>query len=486
MPCCGCSKSKPIPYTTREAGPPHRVALLASGTRGDHQPLVPFTAALQQRGCEVRIFSKETYRDFFEEFDIGFAGSPGIDFEHIFTSWPVRAAMRSGSPMLINLAINNFLSGSFKIRKSFDATVQTIEAFRPSVIIWHMSLCIEAAALCRLFQCPGICLAFFPFTPTKELPPFPVSGVVGKASSLNKLMHCIFFKYLYGIGHAQMLLRCHCRCKHSAPANPRDFWSLYTDAGRATICAWSSAIGPRPKDYHAGVQGPVGFFQLSESIQKAKFSTPGELEQWLDGKMRESLVYIGWGSMGAGSDAKLCKLAVGALRLAFAYGVVQGSSSDLRLEKLKDPALRKYAAENVYFVHKGESIPHSWLLPRCGAAVHHGGAGTVATCLMAGTPSIVTPVFLDQYYWAHSVQQAGVGLRGPKLASATPESLGSCIEECLKDLRNGGAMASSAEAVAKKMEAEDGPSLAAEFVQKFCTGQWAAGVARPANKAIDA
>jgi sterol 3beta-glucosyltransferase len=33
--------------------------------------------------------------------------------------------------------------------------------------------------------------------------------------------------------------------------------------------------------------------------------------------------------------------------------------------------------------------PHSWLLPRCSAAVHHGGAGTTAAALRAGLPTLV-------------------------------------------------------------------------------------------------
>ena len=45
--------------------------------------------------------------------------------------------------------------------------------------------------------------------------------------------------------------------------------------------------------------------------------------------------------------------------------------------------------------HKPDSVclvgdcPHSWLLPQCSAAIHHGGAGTTAAALRAGLPTLV-------------------------------------------------------------------------------------------------
>ena len=35
-----------------------------------------------------------------------------------------------------------------------------------------------------------------------------------------------------------------------------------------------------------------------------------------------------------------------------------------------------------------EPVPHSWLLPRCSAVLHHGGSGTTAACLRAGVTQV--------------------------------------------------------------------------------------------------
>ena len=54
-------------------------------------------------------------------------------------------------------------------------------------------------------------------------------------------------------------------------------------------------------------------------------------------------------------------------------------------------------------------MPHDWLLPFCCAAVHHGGAGTVAAVCHAGIPQAVLPVAWDQPWWAEHLEQMGLG-----------------------------------------------------------------------------
>lgn len=41
-------------------------------------------------------------------------------------------------------------------------------------------------------------------------------------------------------------------------------------------------------------------------------------------------------------------------------------------------------------------VPHSCLLPRAAALVHHGGIGTAFQALTAGIPQLIAPIFLDQ------------------------------------------------------------------------------------------
>ena len=56
-----------------------------------------------------------------------------------------------------------------------------------------------------------------------------------------------------------------------------------------------------------------------------------------------------------------------------------------------------------------ESAPHAWLFPQMAAVTHHGGAGTTGAGFRAGVPSIITPFFADQPFWADRAFALGVG-----------------------------------------------------------------------------
>ena len=53
--------------------------------------------------------------------------------------------------------------------------------------------------------------------------------------------------------------------------------------------------------------------------------------------------------------------------------------------------------------------PFGLILPRCAAAIHHGGVGTVSQCLRAGIPQIIMPLSYDQPDNLNRVEQLGVG-----------------------------------------------------------------------------
>ncbi|HEX8786854.1 MAG TPA: nucleotide disphospho-sugar-binding domain-containing protein, partial [Telluria sp.] len=62
-------------------------------------------------------------------------------------------------------------------------------------------------------------------------------------------------------------------------------------------------------------------------------------------------------------------------------------------------------------------VPLRSLLPRVAALVHHGGIGTTAEALRAGTPQLVVPLAHDQFDNAARVELLGAGasLRATRL-----------------------------------------------------------------------
>jgi UDP:flavonoid glycosyltransferase YjiC (YdhE family) len=68
------------------------------------------------------------------------------------------------------------------------------------------------------------------------------------------------------------------------------------------------------------------------------------------------------------------------------------------------------------------AVNHAALLPRCRAAVHHGGAGTTAAAMRAGVPSLILWLWLDQPVWAAGVEQLKIG-SARRFPDVTEESL---------------------------------------------------------------
>lgn len=164
--------------------------------------------------------------------------------------------------------------------------------------------------------------------------------------------------------------------------------------------------------------------------------------------------------MVAGTAEEISRFAVEAAMGAGVRAVVLGGWAALSLDALPTGPLREYAAANVLFY--AGSLPHEWLFPRCAAAVHHGGAGTVAAVLRCGIPNIVTPVFIDQFYWARRVQalRVGVGFDTPLRSLGAP-ALAAAIKECLTSAE----IQASAKTLGKRLRDErPGAETAADVV----------------------
>ena len=101
-------------------------------------------------------------------------------------------------------------------------------------------------------------------------------------------------------------------------------------------------------------------------------------------------------------------------------------------------------------------VNHEKLFPRVASILHHGGAGTTTAAARAGKAQVIIPHNYDQFYWAHRVQQLGVGVEGPARDDLTVEALIQALRECLRP-----EVTRRAQALASRMELH-GARLAAE------------------------
>eukprot|EP00268_Persea_americana_P063505 TRINITY_DN8241_c0_g2_i3.p1 TRINITY_DN8241_c0_g2~~TRINITY_DN8241_c0_g2_i3.p1 ORF type:complete len:343 (+),score=69.07 TRINITY_DN8241_c0_g2_i3:628-1656(+) len=119
------------------------------------------------------------------------------------------------------------------------------------------------------------------------------------------------------------------------------------------------------------------------------------------------------------------------------------------------------------------TIPYNWIFPRCSVVIHHGGSGSTAAALHAGTPQIIVPFILDQFYWAEKMFWLGVAPEPLRKTHLLPDEEDVVrIAQAADALSNALKVALSskikerASEVSKKISSEDGVAEALKVLKE--------------------
>jgi len=121
-------------------------------------------------------------------------------------------------------------------------------------------------------------------------------------------------------------------------------------------------------------------------------------------------IYFGFGSMPVGSFSATVQMISEACAELGERALICSGAHDVD-ESLQSDRVMIAAAMN-----------HAAIFPACRAVVHHGGAGTTATGLRAGAPTLILWVTADQPIWAAQVKRLRVG-SARRFSGTTKESL---------------------------------------------------------------
>lgn len=113
---------------------------------------------------------------------------------------------------------------------------------------------------------------------------------------------------------------------------------------------------------------------------------------------------------------------------------------------------------NVYFLG---NCPHDWLFSRVSCVVHHGGAGTTATGLALGRPTVIVPFFGDQPFWGMLVASNGAGPAPIPFKLLTADKLAGAIRHCMEP-----EIKEQAKVLSCKIQAEQGAAAAMDSFHK--------------------
>jgi sterol 3beta-glucosyltransferase len=411
-----------------------RIFIGATGSRGDIEPMLALSKALTKAGYDVLLGAPPDYADWI--------ASHGVAFHPV--GEPVRAFMDEFAGAITG---NKFLRqlADAKYEPLFRAQYEDLLSGSEGADLLIFSTMLSGMtcfAEARKIPAMGALLA--PTFPTADFA-VPMQSRFSYGGFLNRLSHKSADLALYTVFRPWWNKM---RREMLGLEPTRRFHNFRSVNGKPAplLFAFSEAMIPRPRDWpdYAVV---TGNWLLDDG---ENWTPPPEFAAFLEAGPPP--IYVGFGSMPLGRAKHAASILNEALRLAEQRAIIArgwGAWDDDAFASL---------GSQVCLI---EAAPHRKLLPLVAGAVHHGGAGTTAACLRAGLPALVTPLMLDQLFFANVVARLGAGPAALPVAKWRADSLA----KRLLELTSVPDYARRAQGVAARMAKEDGLVLALDAIE---------------------
>jgi sterol 3beta-glucosyltransferase len=413
-----------------------RVAVVTGGSRGDVQPYIALSKALNAAGHQARLVASVEFGEI--------AAANGIEFAPYQVNIQEMLASDASGQDLMNSRQNPMkMLGAMKemmktiVEKVKDDLTGSLDGI--DLVVSAQSNSFFCAIVAEKNQIPLVNSTPVPVVITGAHPsPLWVSPR-SLGSWYNRQTGRLIANMVWrGFGDSVNDMR---RYLGLLPITGKRFFEELSAV--PTLVAVSPTIYERPADYPATVK-LTGYWFLDEP----HWTPPTDLLHFLDSGTKP--VYIGFGSMTGFDPNQTTRIVLEAVRQTGVRAVIGTGYGGITQTDMPD---------NVYVL---SGAPHSWLFPHMAAVVHHGGAGTTAAGLRAGVPSVIVPFIADQPFWGNLLARQGVAPRPLPRAKLTAEKLASA----LKTVTNDGTMQDNARRVGERIRAEDGLGNAVRLIER--------------------
>jgi sterol 3beta-glucosyltransferase len=366
-----------------------RIALVTLGTRGDVQPFAALALALRAAGADPVVVTNRNNAGFLSRLGLP-AALFDADTDALYGSAEGRAMLARGD---LRGLVARGTAWFERQRPAMEAGIAAGIARADRVVSGFLLDDItEALATAQGARFTGSGLA--PWPPMRGRPSILVAQGEWPVPGLPWLTHRLAEHLTYGpkrAGEAAL------RARLGLPPVTRSvLWRGAHRAGAAWLGAWDPALFPRPSGWHAGMQVAGAWRLLPAARDALGEGVPPDLDAWLsDGPPP---VFLSFGSLPVPDPARL-------------YGDLPAALRDGRLRVLlaagRDTDLPGFDHPGLMVLRKGTD--HDRVLPRCAAAIHHGGAGTTDSAARAGLPQWALSLFADGPFWGARLAALGTG-----------------------------------------------------------------------------
>lgn len=421
------------------------------GTHGDVQPFVALAIALKKRGFSVVLGTSGDFEGFVTQHGVEFF-SLGGDIQAFLRQSSFDSAMTKS----LILHAPGLLRAGQKVLKEAGKRAWAMAQGADAIVFQNATtFCIDIAEALHI---PSILTVFQPLNPTDEFPYFeyglpPVDSLMFRFNrepfARNPSIDPMINKLSYAVQKVQQTYwdMPRDRLRRSLfGLRTKKKGGFYTNSRGEPLTAlhaYSGYISPAPGDWPE-TNFITGFWRLDD--QSDWQPEPSFAEFLAAG---DAPIFLGFGSMPWGAQRNSDVIGK-ALKAWGGRAVIGKGWGGLKEESLPP---------DVFVIDKA---PHAKLFPLMKAVVHHGGAGTTHTGLIAGRPSFAVPQFFDQPYWGRLMNELGLGPKPVPLRKLTPQILASALD----DLNTTPAYAVAAEALSEKLKLEDGTNRAVDVIEE--------------------
>ncbi len=404
-----------------------RITLFAAGTRGDVQPFVALACRLRAEGSVATVATHRNFERLVTDAGVAFEPLPG-DLEGAFATDVGRRYMSAGRNTLQWASAFNAIVSSFwaPMLESFVDSVPRADAIVISSISRPAALVAAARGIPYFgaYLGPNYATSQFAHRLAPQLR-------LGRA--YNRLSHLVVPVLLLPRGASPVTDAWIAR--HGLPKKPAP--------PAATLYGFSSSVVPAPERMpNAHVTG----YWFLDSDKPAEASPA--LAEFLDASDRPKVV-VTFSSISADERTTT--------RIADAIAV---ATRQIGSRTLVIGGWTKFANEPASDVLVTRAAPHDHVFPHVDLVVHHGGAGTSASALRAGVPSVVVPWCADQFFWADRLHRLGVSPPPLPASELTAARLSESMRLALHD----DDMRARAAALGRRIREEDGLGAASRVI----------------------
>lgn len=417
------------------------ITILAMGSLGDILPCVYLGKGLTDAGHQVRMVTFENFRQQVEGQGLELIPVTG-DFQAMFSGKSGLDLGESGANVLRSLrAILEIFN------RPVDDLLQKMvsrPALESDVIINQLPISLFGYDLAEKLGIPHIAAAVIPLVRTANFPLALFPQV-----SLGQGYNWLSYRLAEQLAWQPFRRKVNRWRRNELGLTPRPLKGYFDQMGtkqNPVLGGFSQHVVPRPAEWSEHVH-ITGYWFPQDDL---RWQPSEELLRFLDAG--SAPVFVGFGSMPLRNPEQATALVIEAFRLCGVRGILSAGWGNLGIQNLPDSVIQ------------AGYIPYTWLFPRLAGAVIHGGSGTTAAALRAGTPTLVTPFLMDQFYWGRRIFELGAGPQPIPFKRLTSEGLAGAIATMVSDAEIG----SRAEALGEAIRSENGVARAVRIFDQYC------------------